>query len=290
MGAQPLMSLARCFDPPAGGSGVQDPAYEFELRLLGQFEVRSGCRTLSIGGNSQRVLACLALQRGPVRRDVLGRTLWPDLAESRLRSHLRSVLWRLARNCPGAVQASHCDLRLSTHVAIDVRQSTNMARELIDRSVVISPAQLSSAMRLNFDDDLLPAWVDEDWITADRERFRQLRLHSLEMLCERLTAAGWHGAAVDAGLSSVSADRFRESARRALIAAYLAEGNIHLAISEFNAYCQLLRSELKCEPSQELRGLAANFNKSHRGTGIHPTPIRLEDPRDDQALPGRRTG
>jgi DNA-binding SARP family transcriptional activator len=128
--------------------------------------------------------------------------------------------------------------------------------------------------------------VDEEWVTVDRERFRQLRLHSLEMLCERLTEAGWHGAAVDAGLVAISADRFRESGRRVLIAAYLAEGNIHLAISEFNAYCQLVRSELKCEPSQELQELAANFEKSCRGTRIQPAPIRLAAPRDDEALAG----
>jgi DNA-binding SARP family transcriptional activator len=64
------------------------------------------------------------------------------------------------------------------------------------------------------------------------------------MLCERLTSAGWHGAAVDAGISAISADPFRESARRVLIEAYLAERNFHLAIAEFQAYRQLLRGEL----------------------------------------------
>lgn len=239
------------------GISVNVPERPLELRLLGAFEFKVRHRPVPIGRNGQRVLALLALRHGPVRRDVLARTLWPDVPESRLLPYLRSILWRLTNCCQAALAASGGELRLADDVAVDVRLSSNVACELIDRSATLPPARLSQAMRVNLSEDLMPAWVDEDWIAADRERFRQLRLHSLEALCERLSAMGWHGAAVDAALSSVSADPFRESARRALIVAYLAEGNLHQAIAEFTAYRHLLRSELRCEPSALLQKLVS---------------------------------
>ncbi|MGI8450458.1 MAG: AfsR/SARP family transcriptional regulator [Streptosporangiaceae bacterium] len=225
---------------------------------------------------------------------MLARTLWPDIPEGRLRSYLRSVLWRLARCCPGTVEVSASELRLASHVTVDLWQSTAVAWQLFDRSAAMSGEQLSHAMRVDLREDLLPAWLDDDWLTADRERFRQLRLHSLEILCERLTAAGWHGAAVDSGLSAASADPFRESARRALIKAHCAEGNFHLAVSEFNAYSQLLRSELRCEPSQELRELATPASQEMAtgdevaGPGVMPPCGSPFESWSRGASPGRR--
>jgi DNA-binding SARP family transcriptional activator len=230
---------------------------QLELRLLGRFELRSANRSVPVGWNGQRLLAHLALRAGAAAREDLARALWPDVAPHRLHSTLRSVLWRLRRSCSMVVDSSTNQLRLADRVAVDVLLSTEVARQLLNYSVPPSPEQLGVAMRTNFREDLLPTWVDEDWLAADRERFRQLRLHSLDLLCERLTAAGWHGAAIDAGLASVSADPFRESARSVLIKAYMAERNFQLAAAELGRYRKLLHDELGCEPSRNLCQLIA---------------------------------
>lgn len=231
-----------------------------KLRLLGQFGLCTMDIPISLSWNSQRLLAFLALTAGTAPRERLARALWPDAAPHRMHSTLRSVLWRLRQCCPLMIESSATEIRLTDGVTVDVLQSTAVARRLLDYSVPPTQEQLSLAMHANFRDDLLPAWVDEEWLTADRERFRQLRLHALDRLCERLTAAGWHGAAIDAGLASVFADPFRESARRALIKAYLAEGNFQLAIAELDRYRKLLYDELQCEPSRSLRELVARSN------------------------------
>jgi DNA-binding SARP family transcriptional activator len=44
--------------------------------------------------------------------------------------------------------------------------------------------------------DLLPGW-DEDWLQLERERHRQLRIHALEALSQRLTSGGQYAAAID---------------------------------------------------------------------------------------------
>ena len=48
--------------------------------------------------------------------------------------------------------------------------------------------------------DLLEDW-DEDWVTFERERVRQLRLHRLEQLSDRACAAGHFGLALQAALA-----------------------------------------------------------------------------------------
>ncbi len=250
-----MISLSDHREVPVSRTSAANTRDSVELRLLGRFELSIGDRPVPVGWNGQRLLAFLAMSAGVATRDSLARALWPDAPAHRLHPSLRSVLWRLRRCCSPALESSVTELRLADHVLVDVLMSTDVARQLLDRSAPVSQEQLRLAMRANLREDLLPTWVDEEWIAADRERFRQLRLHSLELLCEQLTAARWHGAAIDSGLASVAADPFRESARRVLIKAYLAEGNFHLAISEFNNYRKLIRDELKCRPSQELRGM-----------------------------------
>ena len=55
--------------------------------------------------------------------------------------------------------------------------------------------------------DLLPGWYDE-WVVAEREHFRQLRLHALEELCEELTDEGGFGEAWRPAWSPYPGSRF----------------------------------------------------------------------------------
>ena len=102
--------------------------------------------------------------------------------------------------------------------------------------------------------DLLPDCYD-DWALVECERFRQLRLHALEALCERLTEAGRYGEAIDAGLAAVRGEPLRESAHRALIKAHLAEGNYVEAGRQYEVCRRIVRDELGIEPSDGLRKL-----------------------------------
>src|SRR5882757_372603 len=98
------------------GHGTDGPGSPLTLRLLGEFELAQRARPVPVGLVGQRVLAFLALRRGPVRRDCLVRALWPDLPEHRLHACLRSVLYRLRKCCPGAVVASAREVRLAAQV------------------------------------------------------------------------------------------------------------------------------------------------------------------------------
>jgi DNA-binding SARP family transcriptional activator len=102
--------------------------------------------------------------------------------------------------------------------------------------------------------DLLPGWYD-DWVLIEAEDWRQLRLHALEALAARLTAAGRWGEAAHAASAAVRAEPLRESAHAALIQVHLAEGNQSEAVREFTRYRALLHAELGLEPTPRLRRL-----------------------------------
>jgi len=106
--------------------------------------------------------------------------------------------------------------------------------------------------------DVLPDWYD-DWALVERERFRQIRLHALERLCQRLASEGVHGEAIAAGLHAVQAEPLRESAHRALIQAHLAEGNLVEALRQYSRCHRMLGEELGVEPSPSLQALVAGL-------------------------------
>jgi len=234
--------------PPEKGMPVQ-------LQLLGDFRFMITGRTVCVSQNGQRVLAFLALREHSVRRDQLARMLWPDITESRLLPNLRSVIWRLPMAGKEAITVSAQELKLADTVMVDLRTARSLAGRLVGHPPDISADRLTHAMRVNLRDDLLPTWSNDEWLTAERERFHQLRLHSLEILSGLLSAAGRYGAAADAALSAISADPLRESARRALVGVYLAEDNLSLAVSEFDRYRRVLRRELDCAPSRQFHEL-----------------------------------
>ncbi|GAA0914198.1 AfsR/SARP family transcriptional regulator [Virgisporangium aurantiacum] len=237
LGAVPPAAL----DPPR-------QCCRFNIRLLGRFELTVGEYQATPGAGVQRLVALLALAGGAVSRRRAAHTLWPDATARRAAANLRSVLYRLQRTNPHLVGSSTADLHLNRDSTVDTQRLNDLARLLLDRSRPCGDAQLSTALSTNLDDDLLPDWPDEEWLQEERERYRQLRLHCLEALCERLVAARWYGAAVDTGLAAVRADPFRESARITLVAAYLAEGNIADARRHYDGYRRRLRDELGVEP------------------------------------------
>jgi DNA-binding SARP family transcriptional activator len=130
---------------------------------------------------------------------------------------------------------------------VDIRAVTEWAQ------VILHDASQESANRaiLYARGELLPGWYD-DWVIFERERLRQLRLHALDALAERLTAQGRYADALETAMESVQAEPLRESANRTIIAIHLAEANAAEALRHYRFFRDLLRSELGLEPSARL--------------------------------------
>ncbi len=234
----------------------------WRLRLLRGFEFTRDGVPLNLPVTGQRVMAFLGVAARPVNRLYVAGTLWPDSPEPRAGGSLRSALWRLQRAAPGAVVSAGTRLALSPQISVDLHEITARAHRLLDdghedheRSA--DPSDLAS--------ELLPDWYD-DWLAGERERLRQLQLHALEALSSRLRQRADYAQAVEAAQLAVAVEPTRESARRALIEAHLAEGNVDETIRQFERFRALLERELGVEPSGRLTDL---LHRVHLAGGWH---------------------
>ncbi len=225
------------------------------LSLLRSFQLHRGDELIAVAASAERLTALLALRGPTLLRSRVAATLWHDKSEERAAANVRSALWRLRGTGLELVESSGAHLKLASTVAVDLWEARGQARRLLDDDERSAPADLNAAPLCA---DLLPDWYD-DWLLLDRERFRQLRLHALEALCERLTRAGRFGAAIEAGLAAVAGEPLRESAHRVLVETYLREGNQGEAIRQYRTYRALLKEALGLEPSPRMRELVRDL-------------------------------
>jgi DNA-binding SARP family transcriptional activator len=237
--------LRRRYPPrqPAGRESREEGAVR--LGLLQGFELFVRGQPVSLPLSAQRVLAFLALHDRPLQRLYVAGTLWLNSTDTKAGASLRTALWRLRTPNLRLVEATATHLELAACVEVDVRETKAAAEQAIRHE--IGPDD-ESAAALYHAGELLQDWC-EDWILIERERLRQLQLHALETLCADLTAAGRYPEAARAGLAAVKGEPLRESAHRALIGAYLAEGNPGEALRQFRLFRDLLREKLGLEPS-----------------------------------------
>jgi DNA-binding SARP family transcriptional activator len=221
------------------------------LVLLGGFDLQVDGRSVPLPRREQRLLVFLALHTRPLARAHIADCLWLDASQGHAHGNLRSALWKLSHvGCPLVAVTAGC-LSLDPGVTVDFHRSLDVAQRLLESRRVLASTELDESLLV---EDVLPDW-SEEWVLDERERYRQLRLHALELLCERLTSLRNYGHAVQAGLAAVAAEPLRESAQRVLICAYLAEGNACEARRQYARYQSLLARELGQAPSSEMRGL-----------------------------------
>jgi DNA-binding SARP family transcriptional activator len=239
----------------AVGAGRARPRVAGRLTLLNAFGLYHEGLEVPLSVPAQRLLAFLALQDHPVLRDYIAGTLWIDATQEHATGSLRSALFRLRQPRCELVEATGNRLRLASRLVVDVREAVTWARLLLDRSPEVGDVDVRV---MAFSGDILPDWYD-DWVTLERERFRELRLHALEVLCARLVSAGRFGEAMEAGLAAVKGEPLRESAHRAVISVHLAEGNRAEALEEYRRFQQRLQRDLGLAPSVRMDQLLGHI-------------------------------
>jgi DNA-binding SARP family transcriptional activator len=232
---------------------LQQPS--LQLSLIRGFELRSGDAVVPVALSAQRLVAFVALQDRAVPRLHASGVLWSDVSEQRANSSLRSALWRTpSPDGQPLIEATNTHLWLHPAVEVDFRRVVSQAASILEQgadSASLGHHRVGSGQLRQFGDDLLPGWY-EDWVLLERERFRQLRLHALEALCEQLADAGNYALALEAGLAAVASEPLRESAQRQVMRSHLLEGNVTEALRQYRSYATLLADELGAKPSASM--------------------------------------
>jgi DNA-binding SARP family transcriptional activator len=234
------MAIRLTLRDPEGGSQAAG------LTLTGEFELVVSGRQLRIPHSAERVLTYLALADRPVARIRLAGVLWGDSSDQSAAKSLRTTLWRIRHAGANLVLARDERLQLYQDVTVDVTDLTDLAMRLIHQP---DPCALARLPLLVECVELLPDW-DDEWVVADRERYRLLRLEALERAASALMEGGRLSDALIAALAALQAEPLRESARRLVVQVQIAQGNAAEAINSYREYQSLLRRELGLEPSR----------------------------------------
>ena len=200
-GKQTIMAKPIGQSPPRGGT-IERSAPQASLSLLGAFQLTWDGDLVSLPVPAQRLLAFVALRDRPVLRSYAAETLWLESTTDHACGSLRSALWRLRRPGYELIDVSSGRLRLEPRVVVDVRVLDAWAHGALGASDSVGEPPAVSDPGAAALDDLLPDWYDE-WLVLERERLRELRVRALERVCERLTAIGSFGQAIEAGLAAV---------------------------------------------------------------------------------------
>jgi DNA-binding SARP family transcriptional activator len=242
------------------------------VTVLRSFTLTAGGSAVPLGVDARRLVAYLAVHPRPQARAALAADLWPNVSGERL---LTDAVAAIA--VPGLlVDGPDGSLALAAEVQVDLAEAMHLVRVLPE---IPATEDIDTTLLTG---DILPGWTAA-WIAVERERFRQLRLYAIEERSQRLSAVGRHAAAVAMAELAARSAPSRESARRVLIEAHLAQGNIAAAMAEYDSYHELLRSSVGGPVPSGLEGL------------LPPTPAwpvlsaRYPMPRSAVQLPGLRS-
>jgi len=234
---------------------IDVPSVLIEISVLGAFSLKVGgspIQDLSVG--SQRLLVFLALHDRAITRTAVAGTMWPDATEERAGISLRSALSRLDPATRDLILTASAGLGLAETVAVDLRDAQALARRLLQPGATFLPADLSAEAISALSKELLPDWYD-DWVVAEAEDWRQLRMSALEALARVLIDNGRLAEAASAARSAMKVEPLRESAHASLIRVHIAEGNQTEALRVFDRYSELLMSAMQLRPTEHLNAL-----------------------------------
>lgn len=258
-------------------------AMPLRLNLLGDLELitAEGQAVALHARKAAALLAYLAVNAGRAQpRDRLAALLWPDKDPAQGRTNLRQTLAALKRALPvpleNILSADTQSLRL-----VDAMVLTDVTR-LESLLTAETPQSLDEAAVL-YRGDLLAGFTVrapefEDWLRGERQRLRERLLEALQQGLETCLAEGDDVRAVALGHQLLTVDPLREAAHRALMCAFVRQGQVTEALRQYRRCRQALREELGVAPETETEGLHRELLRRRRVESGSPVPAPEEEP------------
>jgi DNA-binding SARP family transcriptional activator len=246
----------------ARSRGRQVPAAAVKLRCLGSLRVLLGDDELPDPAlrrpRERTLLAVLICARGPVHREELIELLWPDLAPSAALAALHSSVYRLRK----ALRPCERDVAIGgdgeTYRLVLARASCCDAFDLIARApgaIARHDRRELDALAAIGDGPLLPEWTYAEWARSLRIEVEETQREILEAIAHERAAAGDTSGAIGHYRRLLALEPEREGWHRELMRLYAAAGERALALRQYEALAQRLRTELGIEPCLETREL-----------------------------------
>lgn len=221
----------------------------------------------------------LAASERPHTRETLAGLLWSEVPDDQARKNLRDILSNLRRLLAPYLLISRQTIGLNPDADCRCDHQAfvaHIAATSTTPSTTTSLAHLHEAVAL-YQGDLLAGFyvreapLFEEWMLSERERLRQLALNALHTLVTHALDHSAYSAGIDYATRLLTLDPWREETRRQLWLLLAHSGQRSAVLSEYEAYCQRLKTELGLEPTDETTALYQQI-ASGAVTSQKPTP------------------
>ena len=253
------------------------PTGEPMLRIsfLGPMTVEVDGAPVTIASKKARALLAYLVQRegSETARGMLTALLWGERGEAQARASLRQTLSELRASLGAAAGTSI----IATVESIGWTRAAAWVdtRALEQAAASGDGAALQQAATLLRGEFLEGLGVDEptfeQWLTAERERLRQLTTALLVRLMENAERRGDIEEAVGHGQRLLALDSLQEQVHRTVMRLFAAQGRHDAALAQFEKCRQVLESQLGVQPQPETLELQRAI-KSQRREKVSPTP------------------
>lgn len=237
---------------------------ELQIRLFGGIHLTHNGSPLTnfVSNKAPALLAYLAVTRRPHQRDALAALLWGELADADAKNNLRQTLSNLRRLLDSCLIITRDTVALSpeTSITLDVAAFEQRLHASDGLPAGVRAAALQEAAAL-YQGDFLAGFVVrdapefEDWMLAQRSRFRELALHALHTLTQFHLWRGEAAQAIDTASRLLGIDSWREEAHRQLMLALARSGQRSAALAQYETCRRILEEELGVTPSAETTAL-----------------------------------
>jgi DNA-binding SARP family transcriptional activator len=229
--------------------------------LLGRFRLEGAQGLIRLPTRKvELLLAYLALHPQRHTRDKLATLNWGEFREAQAKASLRNALATLRK------QAGD-DLLLADRETVQLNPLSGLwvdALEFRAQATTFLAEPLPDPTTLNpelYQGELLTDF-DADWLLAEREYYHVLYQDALLRLIQQLRVRGEYAGAIKLSEQLLAYEPANEPAHQHLMFCYLAIGERHKALKQYESCLRLLQEELGVEPQPETVALYQRLKKS----------------------------
>jgi DNA-binding SARP family transcriptional activator len=202
----------------------------------------------------------------PISRDVLMDVFWREADPEAARRNLHQAIYSLRKTLKqGHPNFQHIRFEKEFYsfnpdmiLWLDYQEFEKhiLAGQRLEASGRLAEAIVEySVGEALYQGDFLEEDLYEDWPKSRREYFRSIYLDTLDHLVAYYLQQGEYAPVIALCHKTLAKDGYHEDAHKSLIQCYLAQGQRNLAIRQYYAYVEALRSGLDLEPTEEIKSL-----------------------------------
>jgi DNA-binding SARP family transcriptional activator len=250
------------------------------IYCLGPFRVYQNDQLITDWSSlkGQCILKYLATHRErPVAKDLLMDHFWrdarPEAARRNLHQAIYSLRQTLRRGQPGFQHIrfeNDCYLlnpEMDIWLDFEEFEKHVQAGRRLEATGQLAEAMVEYGIAEGlYQGDFLAEDLYEDWPSLRREHIRNMYLDIADRLSEYYVQQGEHTAAVALCQKILARDNCYEGAHRRLMRCYLAQGQRHLAVRQYQTCVEALRAELDLTSSEETVALYRHITSTLWGS------------------------